>query len=41
MFGQITYIELGKVKDEFKNNQNYLDAIEGKTNIDCFNQMGN
>jgi deoxyribodipyrimidine photo-lyase len=31
-------IELGKVKDEFKNNQNYLDAIEGKTNIDCFNQ---
>ena len=31
-------IELGKVKDEFKNNQNYLDAIEGKTNVDCFNQ---
>ena len=31
-------IELGKVKDEFKNNKNYLDAIEGKTNIDCFNQ---
>ena len=31
-------IELGKVKDQFKNNQNYLDAIEGKTNIDCFNQ---
>ena len=31
-------LELGKVKDEFKNNQNYLDAIEGKTNIDCFNQ---
>ena len=31
-------IELGKVKDEFKNNQNYLDAIEGKTNIDCFNE---
>ena len=30
--------ELGKVKDEFKNNQNYLDAIEGKTNVDCFNQ---
>jgi deoxyribodipyrimidine photo-lyase len=30
--------ELGKIKDEFKNNQNYLDAIEGKTNIDCFNQ---
>ena len=31
-------IELGKVKEEFKNNQNYLDAIEGKTNVDCFNQ---
>ncbi|MDA7785932.1 DNA photolyase [Candidatus Pelagibacter sp.] len=30
--------ELGKIKDEFKNNQNYLDAIEGKTNVDCFNQ---
>ena len=31
-------MELGKVKDEFKNNQSYLDAIEGKTNVDCFNQ---
>ena len=31
-------IELGKVKDEFKNNKNYLDAIEGKTNVDCLNQ---
>ncbi|MDC1006806.1 FAD-binding domain-containing protein [Candidatus Pelagibacter sp.] len=31
-------IELAKVKDEFKNNQSYLDAIEGKTNVDCFNQ---
>ena len=31
-------IELGKVKDQFKNNQNYLDTIEGKTNVDCFNQ---
>ena len=31
-------IELGKVKDQFKNNQNYLDAIEGKTNVACFNQ---
>ena len=30
--------ELGKIKDEFKNNQNYLDAIEAKTNVDCFNQ---
>ncbi|WP_435150855.1 FAD-binding domain-containing protein [Candidatus Pelagibacter bacterium nBUS_44] len=31
-------IELDKIKSEFKNNQNYLDAIEEKTNIDCFNQ---
>jgi len=31
-------IELGKVKDQFKYNQNYLDAIKGKTNVDCFNQ---
>ncbi|MDA9188625.1 DNA photolyase [Candidatus Pelagibacter sp.] len=31
-------IKLSKVKDEFNNNQNYLDAIEGKTNLDCFNQ---
>ena len=31
-------IELGKIKDEFKNNQRYFDAIKGKTNVDCFNQ---
>ena len=31
-------IELDKIKSEFKSNQNYLNAIEGKTNIDCFNQ---
>jgi hypothetical protein len=31
-------LELGKVKDQFKNNQNYFDAIEGKTNIDCLNE---
>ena len=31
-------IELDKLRDEFKNNQNYLNAIEGKTDIDCFNQ---
>ena len=31
-------IELDKIKKEFKNNQSYLDAIEGKTNVDCFNQ---
>ena len=31
-------IELDKIKSEFKNKQNYLDAIEGKTDIECFNQ---
>ena len=31
-------IELDNLRNQFKNNQNYLDAIEGKTDIDCFNQ---
>ncbi|MDC0416443.1 DNA photolyase [Candidatus Pelagibacter sp.] len=31
-------IELKEVKKEFNNNQNYLNAVEGKTNIDCFNK---
>ena len=30
-------IELNNIKDEFKNNKNYLKAIEGKTNVECFN----
>ncbi len=30
-------IELKKLKKEFYNNKNYLNAIEGKTNIECFN----
>ena len=30
-------IELNKIKEEFKDNQNYLNALEGKTNIECFN----
>ena len=34
-------IELDKIKNEFKDNQNYLNAIEGKTEIDCFNQWVN
>ena len=34
-------IELNKIRDEFKDNQNYLNAIEGKTNIECFNQWVN
>ena len=31
-------IELDNFRNEFKNDQNYLNAIEGKTDIDCFNQ---
>ena len=31
-------MELDKIKSEFKNNQNYLNTIEGKTDIECFNQ---
>ncbi len=34
-------IELSKIKKEFKSNQNYLSAVEGKTNIDCFNTWVN
>jgi len=34
-------IELTKIKEEFKNNQNYLCAVEGKTNIECFNTWVN
>ena len=30
-------IELYKIKEEFKDNQSYLNAVEGKTNIECFN----
>jgi hypothetical protein len=30
-------IELKKIKKEYKNNQNYINAIDGKTNIECFN----
>ncbi len=29
--------ELNQIKNEFKNNQDYLNAIEGKTDIECFN----
>ena len=34
-------MELNKIKKEFKNNQSYLNAIEGKTNIECFNTWVN
>ena len=30
-------IELNKIKEEFKGIQKYLDALKGKTNIECFN----
>ena len=30
-------IELNKIRKEFKDNQNYKNAIDGKTNIECFN----
>tara|TARA_A100001011_G_scaffold355984_1_gene399665 strand:- start:1783 stop:2922 length:1140 start_codon:yes stop_codon:yes gene_type:complete len=34
-------IDLNNLNNEFRNKQNYLDAIEGKTNIECFNQWVN
>ncbi len=34
-------MELNQIKEEFKNNQSYLNAIEGKTNIECFNTWVN
>ena len=29
--------ELNKIREEYKDNQNYKNAINGKTNIECFN----
>jgi len=34
-------IELNKIRDEFRDNHNYLNAIEGRTNFECFNQWVN
>ena len=34
-------LELNQIKNEFQNNQEYLSAIEGKTNINCFNKWVN
>ena len=34
-------IELDKIREDFKDNQNYKNAIEGKTNIECFNYWVN
>ena len=30
-------VELNKIRDEYKDNQNYKNAINGKTDIECFN----
>ena len=34
-------IELKKIREDFKDNKDYLNAIEGKTNIECFNYWVN
>ena len=34
-------IELKKIKGDFQNNQNYKNAIDGKTNVECFNYWVN
>ena len=34
-------IELKKIKKDFQNNQTYKNAIEGKTNLECFNYWVN
>ena len=34
-------VELKKIKDDFKDNQTYKNAIEGKTSIECFNYWVN
>ena len=34
-------IELKKIRENFKDNKEYLNAIEGKTNIECFNYWVN
>jgi len=33
--------ELTDIKESFKDNKNYLDAIEGSSNIECFNEWVN
>ena len=34
-------VELKKIREDFKDNKEYLNAIEGKTNIECFNYWVN
>ena len=31
-------VELNQIKNEFKDNKDYIAAIEGKTKVDCFNE---
>ena len=38
MYGTDYLLELKKAKEEFKDNKEYLNAIEGNTNIECFNE---
>ena len=30
-------VELNKIREEHKNNKNYINAIDGKTSVECFN----
>ncbi len=30
-------VELNKIREEYKDNQNYVNAIDGKTSVECFN----
>ena len=34
-------VELNQIKNEFRDNKDYITAIEGKTKIDCFNEWVN
>ena len=31
-------VELNKIREKYKDNQNYTNAIDGKTSVECFNQ---
>ena len=33
--------ELKKIREEYKNNQKYINALRGETNIECFNYWSN
>ena len=38
MFGQIIWMNLKKLAKNSRDNSNYKNAIEGNTNIECFNE---